>query len=246
MEKVKVEFSGNSECDLSGENIKRKEPRIIFFRAYEIKLNKVENLSNIVKYCNKDTDIEKETGLTIEYERAEVSYCSICHNKKKDVFCFDKKDKGESARGLICYKCLNELSRLTKVIKENLDDISYYWDSSGFCVRKINETKTTLYGEEYNMNDSTRENDFIIEIGFKSPEYVKLDNVEKFKEDLEDIDRNKKSSVSCIICNNNRRGYKLNQNVRSKMICETCRKELLEGLSEFIEKESGFIMSKVI
>lgn len=251
MEHIKIYHSSSTKCDITNREIETMEPYLkAFGERVNIKIIDAQSHEKIKNKVQTEEINEKEQN-TIFIKSAQVS-CDKCGNGE-NTYLLSKYENKQHINAL-CKKCITKFqSRLKNKIQKYKDSIIHY-DSRGIAI----------YGfrEKHSLYDRTKEKKLhskrIIQIGREDTGKIsrfKLNDIGKLEDMFQNPIQNKQMRMHngkcyCNICQSQTREtdyYLLGQQENSwedMKICQTCRKQLKQALSELTESKK--IMAHVI
>lgn len=252
MEKIEIRCTDNSKCDFTGKNIKKKEPRV-FLGGYEIKFSSTDKVIEILEmksspYNNsiyEDNMLIYKTEFKMHNLRKHTKHttCDFCNKIKNEGFIIRREYSPQDCAS--CISCMNTIIQEMKNL-DRIKDRVMMWSESGFCIRKVDKLEKTLFSKK-----SLRD-EYIIELGVTSIINVRISNIGKLIEYLENEDNCKeKDKSSCFLCSND-----TNDKICTKIytrdshkninVHEKCRNSILEDIKKFERENQNFILSRKI
>lgn len=241
-------FTGLSDtCSVTGEKIKRMEPRATIF------LNSGDAIFSRKGIQEIEQEIITKSKTNINFHEFDIfdidSSCDFCGNDSSyDIKSskFSRRDKPRS----ICSDCFQSCIKKVKSSFENLELV--YFDDSGFSILGSSSGNNKYYDDI--ERDFTHDSD-VIEIGCSDISndiiHVSVSNIETLVSILKNPDdynsvsfiSNQKARPICLTCSSFSSEY---YQFYSGSICEDCSSSLVKNLESFIQKNKSYIVSRKI
>jgi hypothetical protein len=223
---MNIEVNQEEICDLTGEKIERKEPRIV--------------INNLCFHLESELDTFEESSIDVSLLRSGIR-CDLCKDSENLSYRLETDNKYT----VICNECKNKAEEfIDNMSHDKLENI-YHYSNSGFCIgNPTDECKDIIDGT------FIRGDEAVIEIGAKKRFRCKISNIDELIKCFKNPEESKHSrktetGKNCLSCGE----YIGIENIAIKRKYHfhlECCEELAEELKEFRDENMDVIMSESI